>query len=54
MSPITACVSTISPPAPSPWIARKAISSVIVCAWPQSAEPIRKITTAVCRIRLRP
>ena len=54
MSPIVACVSTISPPAPSPCTARNAISTVMLFASPHSAEPIRKITTAVCRTRLRP
>ena len=46
MSPTTAIVVTISPPPPSPWSARNAISSAMFCASPQSAEPTRKITIA--------
>jgi hypothetical protein len=53
-SPIAACADTINPPPPRPWIARNAISSVIPCAMPHSAEPIRKITSAVCSTILRP
>ena len=47
MSPTTAIVVTSRPPAPSPWSARKPISSVMFWAIPQSAEPTRKITIAV-------
>ena len=54
MSPTTASVTTIRPPAPSPCSARNAISSAIDWESPQSAEPIRKITIAVCSTRLRP
>ena len=46
--------TTMSPPAPSPWSARNAISSVMFWAMPQSAEPTRKMTIAVCRTILRP
>src|SRR4051794_40416944 len=53
-SPIAACALTMRPPPPRPWIARNAISSVIPCASPHSAEPIRKITSAACRTILRP
>ena len=53
-SPIAACALTISPPPPSPWSARNAISSVIPCASPHSAEPTRKITSAPCSTTLRP
>ncbi len=53
-SPIVACAVTIRPPPPSPWIARNAISSVIPCAIPHSAEPIRKITSAPWSTILRP
>jgi hypothetical protein len=53
-SPIAACADTISPPPPSPWIARKAISSVIPRASPHSAEPIRNSTSAACSTTLRP
>ena len=45
---------TISPPPPMPWMARKAISSVIELASPDSAEPIRKITIAAWKNCLRP
>ena len=53
-SPIAAWADTISPPPPSPWIARNAISSVIPCASPHSAEPMRNSTSAPCRTILRP
>ena len=53
-SPIAAWAPTISPPPPRPWIARKAISSGMFCAMPQSTDPTRKITTATWRIGLRP
>jgi hypothetical protein len=46
MSPTTAIVVVISPPAPSPCSARNAISSAMFCAIPQSMEPIRKMTIA--------
>ena len=44
---------TIRPPAPMPWIARKAMSSVIPGAAPQSAEPARKMTMDTMKIVLR-
>src|SRR3954452_20628208 len=53
-SPTAACALTINPPPPSPWMARKAISSVMPCASPHSAEPTRKITSAACSTTLRP
>ena len=53
-SPIAACALTISPPPPRPWIARNAISSVMPCASPHSAEPIRNSTSAPCSTILRP
>ena len=43
MSPTTASVTTIRPPAPRPCSARNAISCAIDCARPQSTEPTRKI-----------
>ncbi len=46
--------STISPPPPSPCTARKAISWVMSCAAPHSADPTRKITMAVWNSLLRP
>src|SRR3954469_20633103 len=53
-SPIAAWALTISPPPPRPWIARKAINSVIPWARPHSADPIRKRTSAACSTTLRP
>ena len=53
-SPIAAWADTIRPPPPSPWIARKAMSSVMPCASPQSTDPTRKITSAPCSTILRP
>ena len=41
-------------PAPSPWIARKAISCSIERERPQSAEPIRKTAIPNRKIGLRP
>ena len=54
MSPMIACASTMSPPPPRPWSVRKAMSSVMPCAWPHSAEPMRKMTIAAWKTRLRP
>ena len=54
MSPTIAIDSTISPPPPRPWRARKPISCGMFCAMPHSAEPIRKITMAVWKSFLRP
>ena len=51
---MAACALTISPPPPSPWIARNAISSVIPCASPHNTEPIKKITSATWSTSLRP
>ena len=48
------CAPTIRPPPPSPWTARNAISSIIECARPDSAEPIRKITIAAWKNTFRP
>jgi hypothetical protein len=42
------------PPPPSPWIALNAISCGMLCASPQSADPMRKSTSANCRTRLWP
>ena len=54
MSPSVAIAPTISPPAPSPWMARKVISSAIDCDRPDSADPIRKITIAKTKSFFRP
>jgi hypothetical protein len=54
MSPTTAIVVTISPPAPIPWSARKAMSSPMFCAIPHRAEPTRKMTIADWRTIFRP
>ncbi len=53
-SPIAAWAETISPPPPSPWIARNTISSVMPCAWPHSTEPTMNSTSAACSTTLRP
>ena len=45
---------TISPPAPMPWMARKAMSSTMVCDSPDSIEPTRKMTMASWKRLLRP
>ena len=54
MSARIAWAPTISPPAPSPWSARKRISWIIVCESPESIEPTRKITIAAMKTGLRP
>ena len=43
-----------SPPPPTPWIARNAISSSIEWANPASADPARKMTIAAMNRYLRP
>ena len=53
-SPISAVAVTVSPPAPSPWIARAAISHSIDCAAPLSAEPITNTTIDTWKTILRP
>ena len=52
--PITDMIPTISPPAPSPWKPRNSTSSVMFCAIPHSAEPIRNSTTEIMNIFLCP
>ena len=54
MSAMIACAPTIRPPAPMPWTARNAISSVIDWLRPESIEPVRKITIAARNTGLRP
>ena len=54
MSPTTAIAVTMSPPPPMPWIARNAISWAIPWLSPQSTEPTRKMTIALCSTSLRP
>lgn len=49
-----AMTPTIRPPAPSPCTARNAISWLMSWAIPLSADPIRKITIEVMKMRLRP
>ena len=44
----------ISPPAPRPWMPRKAISSPMFWLRPDSTEPTRKTTMANWKIPLRP
>ena len=46
MSAMIASASDIRPPAPMPWIARKAASSYIELAIPQSIEPTTKTAMA--------
>ena len=53
-SPMMAWAPTISPPAPTPWIARKAMSSAMDWDRPDSTEPTRKITMASWKSALRP
>ncbi len=53
-SPMIAMTPTIRPPAPSPWTARKAMSSFIDCDRPDNAEPTRKSTIEVMKMPLRP
>ena len=43
-----------SPPAPAPCRARKAMSSPMFWERPARAEPVKKMTMAVWKIRLRP
>jgi len=54
MSPMIESAPTINPPAPSPCSARKPISSSMFWESPHRAEPIRKITIASWKRRLRP
>jgi hypothetical protein len=54
MSPSVAIAPTIRPPAPRPWMARKAISSSMVCDRPDSAEPTRKMMIAATKNVFRP
>ena len=53
-SPMIAIAPTSRPPAPSPCSARNPISCAMLCAAPDSAEPIRKITIEVRKMLLRP
>ena len=46
MSPMMVCASTIRPPAPIPWMARKRISWVMFWLSPASADPIRNTMIA--------
>ena len=43
MSPMIACEMGIIAPAPRPWMARKAMSSVMPFAWPHRADPTTKM-----------
>jgi hypothetical protein len=49
-----AMASTMSPPAPAPCTARKAMSMPIEVAMPDRALPTRKMTMAAWNSRLRP
>ena len=52
--PTIAWAPTISPPPPSPWMARKAISSIMVWLSPDRIEPTRKMMIAAWKNTLRP
>ncbi len=54
MSAMIAWALTMSPPAPIPCIARKAMSSAIVWLSPASIEPARKITIAAWKTGFLP
>ena len=54
MSPSVAIAPTIKPPAPRPWMARKAISSAMVCDRPDNADPARKMMMAAMKNFFRP
>ena len=54
MSPMMAMARAMSPPAPRPCTARKAISMVMFWASPASIDPMRKMTMAVWNTILRP
>ena len=53
-SPMIACAPTMRPPAPTPWTARKAINSTMLCESPESMEPTKKITIASWKRFFRP
>ena len=53
-SAMIAMASTMRPPAPTPWTARKAMSVPIEVAMPDSTLPARKMTMAAWNRRLRP
>jgi len=53
-SPMMICASGMKPPEPMPWMARNAISCVMLCAKPHSTEPSRKVASAVKIIGRRP
>jgi hypothetical protein len=54
MSPITARASDISPPPPSPWIARKPISCSMSWEKPASSDPATNVTMAIWNSSRRP
>jgi hypothetical protein len=54
ISPTIAWASTMRPPPPIPWSARNAISSVMLLASPDSAEPTRKMMIAAMNRYFRP
>lgn len=54
MSAMIACTPIMRPPAPMPWIARKAISWSMLWARPEHAEPATKTTIANWKTPLRP
>jgi len=54
MSAMRAWAPTMMPPAPAPWIARKATSCPIEADRPHSTLPARNRTMADWKTRLRP
>ena len=53
-TPMIESAPTISPPAPSPWTARNAMSWPMSCDSPASTEPTRKSAIAAMKVPLRP
>ncbi len=53
-SAISAMAVTIRPPAPIPWSARQAISSVMFVARPQRNEPVMNTIAEIWKSTLRP
>ena len=54
MSPMIASASDIRPPAPRPWKARNAASSIIEVEKVQATEPTTKMVIAARKYGLRP
>jgi hypothetical protein len=54
MSPMIVIATGCSPPAPTPWTARNAMSWSIVCERPLAIEPARKAAIPTSMMGLRP